>query len=215
VGASVLRVLAATISLAGAAVVVGWWERKPSATHGEHAFPPPWIALPSTTSDAALIEVREALFLAADQDPDTALARSCGLHGVDQTYVAHIADDGESARWRIQLVVHGDRLQTLVAAATPPMPVEGGASSKMPPRTQWFDKQELGAFASAWREEALWEAPQKHAFCHFTDILTLEACVGGRYAVRERSCDVDAIDAARRFRRIAHQLFDLSDPARK
>lgn len=174
--------------------------------------PTSWIGLPESGMDATDPFVRQALLRASshggfDEGRYDSLVASCGsgiIDSADETYVIVLASPGltpnPQAR-RVTFAVYGDQVSVGIQDAhslvfPPPPPLKNSRLSSDPaqiPTTTWimFPKSRLQPIADAWRNRALWQAPQQGAFCTDAGVVILEACVGGRYAARDRSCGLE------------------------
>ena len=210
---SLLPVLGLVLLSAAAAVMVVMPREQTRAASAAGGDSTAWIGLPESGTDVTSVELRTAFIRAtvssggaADfEAAQTSFAGRCGrVDDASETYVATIGDAvlRRHARvWRVTLQVHGDMVETrtrnatYLPAAPPPPPTRGQArlpwAADPPEATKpvWFEKKKLQDIADAWRLPDTWQSPQGPIHCLDGGVARLEACVHGRYAIRDRSCD--------------------------
>lgn len=157
-------------------VVVAAWHSGGSRLHEGDASAP-WIGLPPGGTDVADWATRRILQQLHDEgSPAATLASECGHDPATrgETYIATLGDARGANRWRILLEVHGDEV---AARASAP------AAATVVRRLR---REQLAEVRDAWRVHSLWAeavgAPREAADRNPT---RLEACIDGRYAIRQ------------------------------
>lgn len=213
------RIAGAALCAALAIAAMAWMSRpRPQAL----AVAPDesWIPMPPDGMDASAFATRR-LLLAADSMPgDDSLTSTCGRYdseGAPERYRIIIGDPllMRGARmWSVDLRVQGSQVEAWVEDASPPMPPPPHPDTQgetpqpaFAPRRYWLDKSELEPVRAAWAEPALWLAAQRDVNCLDGRPVFLEACVGGRYAARERNCDTAADEAAEKLWKLLQKRF--------
>lgn len=174
----------------------------------------PWIPLPRSGEDTGSWDSRWVLIHRSmhDLDPEyhflprTSLPMRCGEgeklgQRVPDEYVATIGDheDGSVARrWRVEFSVWGEdiavRTSDLYARVSDELSIEQrirGERLRRIGKESFFSRQQLAPIARLWQQPGLWHEPQGHPQCADGRMLVLEACVAGRYAIRDRTCGSD------------------------
>jgi hypothetical protein len=199
----------------------------------------PWIGLPDTGMDASSQPAREALIEAAARAEDgspsygndpSSLARTCSfdsLDGINETYVAlmgrsFLAPDQKALR--VKFVVRGDEIDVAIQddadvatyhvqpAVLPPPQLFFKAFDMPIPRRIRLTKSSLKPVADAWRDRYVWQTEQGPLVeCTDAPTVILEACVHGRYAVRDRTCDAQASWKVNDLRNAFRQLLPPAD----
>lgn len=196
------------------------------------AVPPPsespWIGLPDSGMDASDFPLRD-LFNPDWQggrrgDAFLDLAWTCGgfLDKNDarfpERYIAHVSDDAWNPRWGIIIDVEQDQLLFSIRSEDiPPPPSADGENTGdritiRPVTHVRMEKSQAEPIRQAWNNAALWHAPQKEIGCNDGATLRLEACIRGRYAIRSRTCDSDAHQAAETLRATFKVLLPAPEP---
>ncbi len=188
----------------------------------------PWIGLPDSGMDASDFQLRE-LFNPDGQggrrgDAFLDLAWTCGgfldKHNArfPERYIAHVSDDAWNPRWGIIIDVEKDQLQFSIRSDDflPPPPANDANTGDMitirPVTHLRMHKSRAEPIRQAWNNAALWHAPQKQNFCMDGAEMMLEACIHGRYAMRSRTCDRDAQQAADTLRTAFKALLPTPEP---
>lgn len=196
------------LALIGTATI--WLVLSPSK---RHALPPvddpPWIPLPRSGMDAADPLIRE--LLRSPFRENHGLSPSCGGYHDDgsERYRIVISRNAWEDFREIEIVPHGEWLDIAVRDAFPPQPPDphqvgakqGEYIEIHPTMRVRISRSDAEPIRRAWDTYGLWHAEQKPLGCADGRPLTLEACIGGRYAIRHRNCDVDAYAST-------HQLWD-------
>lgn len=188
----------------------------------------PWIGLPDSGMDAGDVMIRELLdpvyHVGRHDDPFRDLVRTCGdfLHAQDSPpadrYILHFSDSAWTARWEVAMDVDKETISFAIRSGDipPPPPVDDANRPDMitvRPVTQLrIPRSRAEPIRRAWSNEALWHAPQKQVLCNDGAQLILEACVGGRYAIRSRTCDDQAQQAADALRTAVKTLLPAPEP---
>ena len=173
-----------------------------------------WIPLPLDGMDAGTAEFRYALAYAMDNDAlvphwRRALARTCGAgDGHDsaaETYVLTIGDQAYRwpyRTWRIEIRPQGALAQVTMQDATlMPHPPDGRAYEYVAPVVATtVALRDLEPLRTMWNSPAMWHEPQGNAQCIHKREARFEACVYGRYALRDRGCAPSAARADRVWR---------------
>ena len=151
----------------------------------------PWIGLPPGGTDIADWSTRQILQqLAAAGRPASALAAGCGHDPAwgGETYIATLGDAHGRDAWRIVLEV---RDSDVVARASrtnflPDRPARQAATADSG-IVRSLSREQLAGVRDAWRVHSLWAEtigePLTGADANPT---RLEACVDGRYAIRQQ-----------------------------
>jgi len=97
---------------------------------------------------------------------------------------------------RVKFEVHGSEVEVTIQDASalvflPPPPLPGSSETPVPRRI-WVTKSSLQPIADVWRHGTFWQAAQKETSCSDGATVIIEACVWGRYAVRDRGCDMSS-----------------------
>ena len=188
----------------------------------------PWIGLPDSGMDASDFQLRE-LFNPDGQggrrgDAFLDLAWTCGgfLDKHDarfpERYIAHVSDDAWNPRWGIIIDVEQDQLLFSIRSddLLPPPSANDANTGDMvtirPVTRLRIPKSRAEPIRQAWNNEALWHGPQKEINCNDGATLRLEACIHGRYAMRSRTCDRDAHQAAESLRTAFKALLPTPEP---
>lgn len=157
-------------------LVVAAWHSGGSRLHEGDASAP-WIGLPPGGTDVADWATRRILQQLHDQgSPAATLASECGHDPATrgETYIATLGDAHGANRWRILLEVHGDEVAAHASAPA-------GATV-----VRRLRREQLAEVRDAWRVHSLWAeavgTPLEAADRHPT---RLEACIDGRYAIRQ------------------------------
>ena len=186
-------------------------------THESPASESPWIPLPRSGMDAQSWELRTMLIRRTNDNADptyglsgASLPMRCGEYGnykeagqkLPDEYVATVGDywsqDGARS-WRVEFTVWGDDIEVRTIdrdAARPKLSIDQfrRRESPYPPGTESrFSRQQLAFLARAWQQPGLWHEAQAQGIPQCLDgwTIVLEACVAGRYAIRDRSCGAD------------------------
>lgn len=185
-------------------VLVGAWLIAPRpAFHPPVTADGPWIPLPRSGMDAGGYDMRMAVsrgFL-RDDDTETPVALSCGANpnAPDEPHYRAWIGDGFSEApyrtWKIDIIVRGNTANVSVREApSPPMPPRSiGPRNETwvtPARLAVVPLDALEPVRRAWDTEAVWHRTQERMWCDGRTAF-LEACVAGRYAARDRGCDLD------------------------
>jgi hypothetical protein len=188
----------------------------------------PWIGLPDSGMDASDLALRE-LFNPDGQggrrgDAFLDLAWICGGFldknnaRFAERYIAHVSDDGWNPRWGIIIDVEQDQVLFSLRSDDflPPPSINDANAGDMitirPVRHLRMHKSRAEPIRQAWNNAALWHAPQKQNFCMDGGEMMLEACIHGRYAMRNRTCDRDAHQAAETLRAAFKALLPTPEP---
>ena len=174
------------------------------------AAPEPWIPWPWDGMDAGTAEFRYALAYAMDDDAwaphwRDALARTCGTgdrhEGAAETYALTIGDKAYAwpyRTWRVEIRPQGVLAQVTVRDATfMPHPPDGKAYEYVAPVVATTAPlRDLEPLRAMWNSPEMWHEPQGNAQCIHKREARFEACVYGRYALRDRGCapDVARVD---------------------
>lgn len=188
----------------------------------------PWIGLPNSGMDAGELPLRELLNpynrQAGHGEPFHDLAWTCSLfHGTGDSlllerYVAHVSDDAWNPRWGIIIDVEQDQLLFSIRGEDIPPPPSaddentGDMITIRPVTHLRMQKSQAESIRQAWNNATLWHAPQKEIRCNDGATLRLEACIHGRYAIRSRTCDSDAQQAADTLRSAFKALLPTPEP---
>jgi hypothetical protein len=190
----------------------------------------PWIGLPDSGMDASDLPLRELLNPyyreAGRGEPFHDLAWTCGLfHGtgdslVLERYVAHVSDSAWRPALDVIIDVDKDQLRFSIRSGDmppPPPPSPDTADTRdtitiRPVTHMRMSKSQAEPIHRAWNSEALWHAPQKQGLCMDGAEMMLEACVGGQYAIRRRTCDDQARQAADTLRTAFKTLLPTPEP---
>jgi hypothetical protein len=194
------------------------------------AVPPssesPWIGLPDSGMDASDLPLRE-LFNpdyhgGRKSDAFLELAWTCGgFHDANDSrfperYIAHVADSAWGPFQDIMIDVDEDQLLFSIRSGDVPPPPDGANAARMitirPVMHVRMPKAKAEPIRRAWTNDTLWHAPQKQDFCHDGARIRLEACIHGRYALRSRTCDGDAHQAADALRTAFKTLLPAPEP---
>ena len=191
------------------------WSSRPIPHSPARPLLTPWIGLPQTGMNASYQPIRDALIRASSYAEDgtrthgdvyRSLAWACSSDSdAAETYVALIGPSffsPDQQGLRVKFVVQGDEVDVAIQDSgplgIPPPPPPPGAKSyseiELPaPKRLSLAKYSLQPVADAWRDQDLWQAEQKPiGVCTDERTIILEACVHGRYAVRDRGCDAPA-----------------------
>lgn len=152
-----------------------------------------------------------------------------GIDAGREIYVARLGDSYFSGAkaWRTQFEVQGDDVvvsidydDTTLPPPPPPPPLadakySGPSSLATQPeqhriRRIVFKKSKLQPIADAWRDPALWDASQGEIRCVDGIPAILEACVRGRYDIRDRHCG-DALPQVSRLWETVERLLPPAD----
>ncbi len=156
----------------------------------------PWIPLPAGGMDASQSAVRDLLVSAPVDD---SFARHCGDSGDNgsERYRLFISKDGWSDFRTYDFVVRGEWLDVSIRDALPapaPRQDDGNADSRSEPaslapalRTR-LAKRDAEPIRRAWDTQTAWRGEQAETGCNDGRPFVLEACVAGRYAMRDLSC---------------------------
>ena len=194
-----LRIIGITAALLAAMATLGWRAARQDALPMPPA-PEPWVPLPRTGMDASGHELRYQLQSEGGNDFSTACGAPTNMAPPDR-YRLRIAQDawGKGAR---DIVIEVDGPDTLRVTVTsdevppaPPPPTPGEEDSQAEavtaePRftTVRLPRATLAPLRDAWRGSAAWHGPQQGP-CKDGRPLLMEACVAGRYARRNATCD--------------------------
>lgn len=153
--------------------------------------------------DAGAANLRNALSLAMRDDGRVphwreTLARTCGIgddrEGAAETYVVTVGDWGVYAApnrtWRVE--IRPDRSFAQVSlrdAAFLLPPPDGDAYEYVAPvNVVTVPLGDLEPLRRMWNTSAAWQAPQRNPSCIHRRPARFEACVYGRYALRDYGC---------------------------
>ena len=134
-----------------------------------------------------------------------------------ERYIAHVSDDAWNTRWGIIIDVEQDQLQFSIRSDDflPPPSANDANTGDMitirPVTHLRMHKSRAEPIRQAWNNAALWP-PQKQNFCMDGASIRLEACIQGRYAMRSRTCDRDAQQAADTLRTAFKALLPTPEP---
>ena len=134
-----------------------------------------------------------------------------GTSEVDRSeiYVARLGDSSFAGAhgWHVEFSVEGDEVTATIKNVTgtliaPPLPAPPDSKTPPPPpqpmatpKVALFTKAQLSPIAKIWRDPQLWDAPQETIMCTDGMPSILEACVHGRYAMRDLHCSAGSQQA--------------------
>ncbi|MBL8261796.1 MAG: hypothetical protein JNM58_05160 [Xanthomonadaceae bacterium] len=188
----------------------------------------PWIGLPTSGMDASAPPLRELFnpdyHRGRQGDAFLELAWTCGgfrdAHDsrFPERYVAQVSDSAWGPHHDIIIDVDKDQLLFSIRSgdhSPPPPDPDANAPETITMRPVTYvrmPRSKAESIRQAWNSELLWHAPQKEDLCHDGARLKLEACIRGRYAIRSRTCDSDAHQAADSLRTAFKTLLPAPEP---
>ncbi|WP_162823819.1 hypothetical protein [Lysobacter sp. TY2-98] len=160
--------------------------------------------------DATNYDVRSVIELAghsarAEGSDDRPLATTCGQSTDESTEPHYRVTIGDGffnppyRTWRVDILVHGEEADLSVREAPipipPPPPLDAPAAPfrrwVAPAATRTVPTRSLEAIRTTWNSDEIWHSPQGNTGCTDGRDSLLEACIGGRYAARDRHCGSD------------------------
>ncbi|MFD0724779.1 hypothetical protein [Lysobacter brunescens] len=188
----------------------------------------PWIGLPDSGMDASEMPIRELFnpdyHPGRQGDAFLELAWTCGgirdAHDprFPERYIAHVSDSAWGPHHDILIDVDkGQLLFSIRSADHPPAPSSPDTNAPetvtmRPVVSVLMSRAQAEPIRQTWNSDVLWHAPQKEDLCNDGARIRLEACIHGRYAIRSRTCDSDAQQAADTLRSAFKALLPTPEP---
>lgn len=188
----------------------------------------PWIGLPDSGMDASEMPIRELFnpdyHRGRQGDAFLELAWTCGgirdAHDsrFPERYIAHVSDSPWGPHHDILIDVDRDQLLFSIRSGghppPPPSPAVGTPETitMREVTSVRMSRAKAEPIRQAWNSDVLWHTPQKEDICNDGARIRLEACIYGRYAMRSRTCDSDAHQAADTLRTAFRSLLPAPEP---